>query len=254
MFSFMKSFVGAKGQQIGNDIVQAIVEMDPETATQAQLEQMEQDLDKAGAVIQKLSAELEREIREYNVAKTRYDQLMGAAEVLQRKLDNPECSDRAGLEASLTKLVGQLEALAPEVTQEEKDVNDVRALLDTAKDAYKEKAEALTTAKANLERTKREMQRAIMQEEREGEKAARAAEVAGLRNNKSNNLNAATQAFQRRADEAKAKAAAAAMKTEALTKASPASSDANIQAALKEAAGAPAPTESLQERLARLKK
>ena len=253
MFSFMKSFVGAKGQQIGNDIVQAIVEMDPETATQAQLEQMEQDLDKAGAVIQKLSAELEREIREYNVAKTRYDQLMGAAEVLQRKLEN-ECSDRAGLEASLTKLVGQLEALAPEVTQEEKDVNDVRALLDTAKDAYKEKAEALTTAKANLERTKREMQRAIMQEEREGEKAARAAEVAGLRNNKSNNLNAATQAFQRRADEAKAKAAASAMKTEALTKGAPASSDANIQAALKEAAGAPAPTESLQERLARLKK
>ena len=108
MFSFVKSFVGVKGQQLGQDIVKAIVEIDPESATQAQLDQMERDLDKAGDVIQKLRSDYDREVREAEAASKRYNQLMAAAELLQAKLADPAVADHAGIEASLNRLVSQL--------------------------------------------------------------------------------------------------------------------------------------------------
>jgi len=254
MFSFMKSFVGVKGQQLGQDIVKAIVELDPESATQAQLDQMEKDLDKAGEVIQKLRADYDREVREYEAAKKRYDQLLAAAEILQAKLDNPAVADKAGIEASLAKLLGQLETLQPEVDSEHQDVVEVKSLLDQTQEAYREKAEALTKARQSLERAKRDMQRAIQEQERADEKAKRAAEVAGLRQNSTNNLTIATDAMQRRADEARAKGEAAKLKAETLTTLTkPTSDDANIAAALKEVQGG-APVGNLAERLAKLKK
>ena len=256
MFSFMKSFVGVKGQQLGQDIVKAIVEMDPESASQAQLDQMEKDLDKAGAVIQKLRADYDRELREAQEAKKGYDQLLAAAELLQRKLENPAVADKAGIEASLAKLVAQLEQRQPEVEAEQKDVDEVQALLDQAQAAYREKAETLTNAKQNLERSKRDMQRAIQEQERASEKAQRAAEVAGLRDGKISGLTVATDAMQRRADEARAKAEAAKLKADTLTTLSkPAADDAHIAAALKEVQGESAGGgASLADRLAKLKK
>jgi len=254
MFSFVKSFVGVKGQQLGQDIVKAIVEIDPESATQAQLDQMEKDLDKAGEVIQKLRADYDREIREAEAASKRYNQLLAAAEVLQAKLADPAVADHAGIEASLNRLVSQLEQLQPEVESEQKDVDEVKALLDQAQAAYQEKAAALTTARQNLERAKREMQRAIQEQERADEKARRAAEVAGLRQTSSSSLTIATDAMQRRSDEARAKTEAAKLKAETLTTLTrPTADDPNIAAALKAVQGG-TPSGNLADRLARLKK
>ncbi|MEI6987005.1 MAG: hypothetical protein WCK65_12850 [Rhodospirillaceae bacterium] len=256
MLSFMKSFVGVKGQQLGQDIVNAIVSIDPESATQAQLIQMEADLDKAGEVIQRLRADYDREVREYDAAKKRYDQLLAAAEILQRKIDDPTVVNKAGIEASLSKLVGQLEQLQPEVDSEENDVVEVKALIDQAQSAYREKAEALTGAKQSMERAKRDMQRAEMEQQRADVNAKRAAEVAGLRNNTCNSLSIATDAMRRRADEARAKTGAAKLKTETLTiLTKPTTDDANIAEALKEVQNGGSPTSgNLADRLARLKK
>ncbi|CAK0751869.1 PspA/IM30 family protein [Azospirillaceae bacterium] len=255
MFSFIKSFVGVKGQQLGQDIVNAIVEIDPESATQAQLDEMEKDLDKAGAVIQKLRADYEREVREADAATRRYNEMLAAAELLQAKIDAPATADRAGLEASLAKLIGQLEQFAPEVEQEKKDVDEVKALLDDAQSAYRAKAEALTAAKGNLERAKRDMQRAVMEQERADEKAKRAAEVAGLRQGPSSKLNVAVDAMQRRADEARAKTDAAKLKAETLTTLSaPNGDDPHIAEAMRQVKGGAAQTGSLSDRLAKLKR
>lgn len=256
MFSFMTSFLGAKGKEIGQEVVQALVEMDPEAATQAQLEQMEKDLDQAGLVLQKIRADHDREVREADAATKRYDQMMAAAEHLQKQLDDPATpADRKpGLETSLAKLVAQLEEFAPEVDRERADVVEVQALLDEAHEAYKIKAQALAQAKQKLDRAKRDMQRASMEQERSEEKARRAAEVAGLRQGTGNKLNVALDAMQRRAEEARAKAAASKMKSEALSQvASAPEGDPNIAAALKAVEGTARPG-NLSDRLSALKK
>lgn len=256
MFSFMKSFLGAKGQQLGQELVQAIVEIDPEAATQAQLDQMEKDLDETGLVLQKIRVDYDREVREAETAEKRYNQMLAAAEHLQAKIAATPAGEQAPLEASLVKLLGQLEEFAPEVDQERRDVTDMQGLLDEAQAAYKTKAEALTKAKQNLDRAKRDMQRASIEQERAEDKARRAAEVAGLRGGGSGNkLNIAVDAMKRRAEDARAKAATARMKSDALTAAvSPVDGDANIAAALKAVEGAGAGATSLADRLQALKR
>jgi len=235
MLDFLKSFVGVKSKQLGQDFVKALVEFDPESATQAQLDQMERDLDQAGTVLQKLRADYEREVREAQEAEKHYNQLLAAAELLQRKLDAAMEGEKPGIEASLAKLVTQLEEYAPEVEHEKQDVVEVKALLDEATGAYKAKAQALTQAKQKLDRAKHDMQRAAIEEERAQEKAQRAAEVAGLRQGSATKLNVAVDAMQRQADEARAKAEAARLKASTLTQLSqgPVAGDPNITEALR---------------------
>jgi len=252
MFGFMKSFVGVKGSQFAQDVVAGIVSLDPEAATLAQLDQMEQDLDKAGDLIQKLRAEYDREVREAEAASAKYNQLLAAAEVLQRRIDGGDSS----VEASLTKLVNQLEELEPTVAAEQRDVVDAKALLDQAQIAYHEKAAAITTAKQTMERAKRDMQRSELELEKAKEKSERAAQVAGLRQTSTNGLNVATDAMQRRADEARAKTEAAKLKASTLSgMADPVGGDANIAAALREVkTGVNTTNTSLADRLAKLRK
>ena len=223
MFGFMKSFLGIKGKQLGQEIIEAIVEIDPEGATQAQLEQMEQDLDKAGMVLQKIRVDYEREVREAEEATGRYDKMLAAAEHLQARLQNPATpvSEHASIEASLTRLIGQIEAFTHDVEQEKQDVVEVKALLEEAGAAYKVKAAALTQAKHGIDRAKHDMQRVTLQVERAEEKARRAAEVAGLRGGGTNKLSIATEAMQRKAEKARSRAAALGMKAEALALAKP---------------------------------
>lgn len=256
MFGFMKSFVGVKGKQLGREIVEAIVEIDPEGATQAQLEQMEKDLDKAGELLQKIRMDYEREVREADEATKRYDKMMAAAEHLQNKLADPTtgASEKAGIEGSLVKLISQLEEFAPEVEQEKQDVVEVKALLDEAQAAYRAKAETLSKAKQGLDRAKRDMQRASMQQERAEEKAKQAAEVAGLRGDSGNKLSIAVDAMTRKAEEARIKAAAATMKTEALAHVRPGGGDDPLIADAMRAVESKGSGGNLTDRLAALKK
>lgn len=225
MFGFMKSFLGIKGKQFGQEVIEAIVGIDPEGATQAQLEQMEKDLDKAGIVLQKIRTDYEREVYEAEETMQRYDKMMAAAEYLQAKLANSVTSmtEHPAIEASLARLLDKIEEFAHEVEQEKQDVVEVKALLEEAQAAYKDKAEALTRAKQEIDRAKRGMQRATLQAERAEEKAKRAAEVAGLRRGTTNKLAIATNAMQRKAEEARVRASAFTMKADAL--AQPSSSD-----------------------------
>ncbi|MBI1209673.1 MAG: hypothetical protein GC191_20620 [Azospirillum sp.] len=254
MLNFLRSFVNTKGKQLGRDFVQALVEFDPDSATQAQLDQMERDLDQAGGILQKIRTDYDREVREAEAAEKRYNQMLAAAEHLQGKLDVAADGDKPGIEASLARLITQLEEFAPEVEQERQDVVEVKALLDEAQEAYRIKAQDLTSAKQKLDRARHDMQRATMQQERAEEKARRAAEVAGLRGNSTNKLTVAVDAMQRRADEARAKSEAAHLKASTLTRLtqSTPSGDANIAEAMRAVEGT-GRVGGLSDRLAALK-
>ncbi|HYE00190.1 MAG TPA: hypothetical protein VEH84_12465 [Alphaproteobacteria bacterium] len=255
MFAFMKSFLGIKGQQVGRDMVDALVAFDPKSATQAQLQVMEQDLDKTGLLLAQLRAELDREIREAQAATANYNRLIAAAEHLENQIaGTADPAQRAQLEQSLGTLVGKLEELRPEVDSEEQDVVEARRLLDETEAAYREKAQALAEARKVLERAGRDMSRAKIDQERNEARARKAAEVAGLRGGQDNKLHTALDAMRRQADEARAKAEAARVKAEILTSHAPggALGDRNIEAALQ-AVGTGRASGSASERLAALR-
>ena len=265
MLGFMRSLLSVKGKQVGDDLVKAIVEIDPEAATEAEMLTMQRDLDRAGEVLQKLRVDYNREVKESEAAGKSYDELMAAAELLKKRYEDPALPppQKAEVEKSFGTVVARLEEMAPKVEQERKDAEEVKALLDDAEKVFRDKAMALTTARQNLERAKHDMQHALLQEQRAKEQAARAAELAGLKGQGGNQINTALDAMHRRADEARAAAETARTKAEVFASAaSPAGDDKLVAEALAQVRGQAAlpagaqlalPGSGLADRLAALK-
>ena len=103
LLSFTKCFIGAGGEQAATALTTAMVKMAPETATAAELKNMEQDLDAAGQLISRLQRELADERHAYNSINARYTQMMGAAENLQHQIDTASFL-KDPLQASLATL------------------------------------------------------------------------------------------------------------------------------------------------------
>ncbi|WP_051329833.1 hypothetical protein [Niveispirillum irakense] len=260
MMQFFRTLLGVKGEQVGRQVVDALVELDPKSASIAQLRVMEADLDKAGKLLANLRVELQRERKEAVEARENYGRRLAAAEHLNNQLATAGATDdvkRASLESSLANLLTQLEQLEEEVLIEEREADEAEALVAEAEAAYREKAKALSEAKTALAKAERDMERAKIEESREKERANRAAQIAGLRGEgDGSKLTVAVDAMQRRAQQARVNAEAARMKAQALTDLSSRNSDnlgdANIEAALKAVSGGPTPGLSVHERLARL--
>lgn len=255
LFPFFRNFVGVQGNNAAQAVVKAMVQLDPEGASAADLRTMEQDLDKAGRMIAKLRADLAHEQREYDAVSTQYRELMAAAELLQKRIDDPATPEdqRQSMNASLASLVAKIEHVAPDLDRDKKDVEDTRALLSEAEKVYQQKAEALTGAKKRLDSARHDLQRARLQEERSAERAREAAAVAGLGGSQTSGLTVALDTMQRSAQEARQRAEASDMKSQALSQAKEAEGDRNIAAALAEVRGENA-AKTMSERLAALRR
>ena len=237
LLSFTRCFIGAGGEQAATALTTAMVKMAPETATAAELKNMEQDLDAAGQLISRLQRELADERRAYDAINARYTQMMGAAENLQHQIDTAGFL-KEPLQASLATLVAQIEEIVPELDQDKKDIDATQALLRDAEAAYQAKATALTGAKAKLNRARNDMVHATLEEQRAASRAETARAVAGLSSSSgASGINVALDAMTRTAQTTRDRAAALDMKAKALSGAKTAEEDPNIAAAMAAAAG-----------------
>jgi len=252
LLSFTKCFIGAGGEQAATALTTAMVKMTPETATAAELKNMEQDLDAAGQLISRLQRELADERHAYDAINARYTQMMGAAENLQHQIDTAGFL-KEPLQASLATLVAQIEEIVPELDQDKKDIDATQALLKEAEAAYQAKATALTGAKAKLNRARNDMIHATLEEQRAASRAETARAVAGLSSGSgTSGINVALDAMTRTAQETRDRAAALDMKAKALSGAKTAEEDPNIAAAMAAAAGTAA-NATVADRLAALR-
>src|SRR5260370_11700310 len=128
LLSFTKCFIGAGGEQAATALTTAMVKMAPETATAAELKNMEQDLDAAGQLISRLQRELTDERHAYDAINARYTQMMGAAENLQHQIDAASFL-KDPLQASLATLVAQTEERIPDLDQANNDTHSPQPLL-----------------------------------------------------------------------------------------------------------------------------
>ena len=252
---FLRNFLGAKGHEATDGLTKALVRLDPDAASQADLATMEQDLDRAGLAIQKLRADLTHEQAEFDHVSQQYHELMGAAELLQKKADDPATPEdqRASVKTSLVSLLDRIEHLAPELDRDKQDVDSTQALLSEAEQAYQDKAHALAEAKKNLDRAHHDLQHATLEEQRAHDRAQQAEVVAGLRSSPESKLTIALNTMQQSAADARQRAAATDMKAKALSGAGQAAEDSNVAAALAEVRGS-TPSMSLGDRLAALKR
>lgn len=257
IFGFLKSFGKGKLSQAGQSITQRIVSWDPETASQAEIEEMIAELDKITIEAGKAKSSYDKEKAEADAARKNYDRYIAAAELLNKQLDESNASGNPGkaqeLGTSLEKLLGELEKLRPEVEREVREAEEAQAYYDEIKELAEMTAQKVRTAREQLDSATREMRRAEAERDKAQARAERAEHVAGLRKDTSS-LGVALEAMNRQAEEAKSKAGALDMKARLLTPVK-AKEDENIKAALSQVSGEAAPASaSLAERLEALRK
>ncbi len=257
MFGFLRSFGIEKLGKVGETITQKIVSWDPETASQAEIEEMIRELDKITSEAGKARAVYDREEAEALAAKKNYDKFLAAAELLNNRLEESQSADDQAkaqeLSNSLNKLLENLEELKPEVEREVQEAEEAKAYFEELKELAQVTADKVKKARDMLEMGRRDMQRAELERQRAQARADKIQTTAGLKSQTSN-LGVALAAMNRQTEKAKAAAASSDMKAKLLS-IEPKGQDDNIKSALAEVAGEPeTKTLSISDRLASLKK
>lgn len=232
MLSFIRNLVGVKTDQAVNGAVAAIVRWDPQSATEAELRTMEQNLDEVGRQVAQARMGFDKERREADAIQALSAQRMAAAEQIAQRMEaeaNPVA--KADLERSLGTLVAMLEEMAPEIEREKQDVVDAEAFLRSLEDTYQQAGQKLKSARSELTRAQRDMGRAEQQRAMAERRSEAARQAAGLAQATSG-LSVALKAMQDSAQRDLAEAEAANAKARLLTPTVPEKEDRNIAAAM----------------------
>jgi phage shock protein A len=252
MLSFIRNLIGVKADQAVDGAVAAIVRWDPQSATEAELRTMEQNLDEVGRQVAQARAGFDKERREADAIQALSRQRMAAAEQISAAIAAAtDPAARTDLERSLSTLVAMLEEMAPEVDREKQDVVDAEGFLRSLEETYQQAGQKLKSARAELTRAQRDMGRAEQQRAMAERKADAARQAAGLAKATSG-LSVALKAMQESAARDLQQAEAANAKARLLTPTKPETEDRHIAAAMAQARGEAAPG-NLSDRLAALR-
>ena len=118
MLQFIGNLLGVKTDQAVNAGVEALVRWDPQSATEAELRTMEQNLDDLGLQVARARQEYDREEKEAEAIQATSKQRMAAAEQLQAQVNAAtDPAMKSNLEKSLGLLVDMLEKMQPDSDQ-----------------------------------------------------------------------------------------------------------------------------------------
>ncbi len=253
--SFLGKLFNQHIKNLGDAVTEKIVAFDPETATEAQIAELDDAFKKGSLQLAKAREELDRESKEAEAITALYDQRMKAAELLQTQANDPAVSaeKKTALDSSLMKMVSMLESMRSDVEREKREADDAKAYLNEMTAHVEEMALNLKSARATLDQAKRDMQRAEEEKKRAIERSDAAEVLAGIKK-QGGQLNTALGVMRKRAEEAHLQAQAAEARTSLLKPTQHEQDDPNIAAAMSQASGAaPLTAMSLAERLAALK-
>jgi len=254
MFDFLKHFALKKAEDVQTGFMQMLVQFDPEGASEAEISQLDEALTKLTRQMIEAKKDYDRELKEAQEIKKNYDLRVAAAERLQAQMDQAaDPAQKAAVEASLAKLVADLEDMLPKVEREAKQADEAKAYYDELNGAVKTASERLKTARDFLADAQHRMNSAQLQAAKAAEQEDRAKIMAGI-TKQATHMGTALEAMNKRTDELETQAAAHKEKAVLLT---PPVHDEDplIAQALKDAAGEkPADSVSLADRLAALKK
>ncbi len=250
-FQFVKNFSKQKAQDAGKSIVQSLASWDPEAASAAEIESMEEKLNTLTQKVAEARQSYLKEKKEADEIEALYNQRLKAAEILQEKL--AAAPGNSQIETALEQVVATLEEMQPEIEREIQEADEAKAFMQELEELAKLSADKLKTARKSLDSAKRDMERAKIREHQAKEQSERAADLAGLRK-QSDDLGSALDAMRREADSANAKADAARTKAKLLAPTKQEADNDVLAEAMKEAAGEPTQPTAISDRLAALKR
>jgi len=252
MLGFLKSFGKQKIKGASEGLTKALVSFDPESATEAQIEELGNYLDKVSFECAKARESYKKEKREADEIDSLYNKRLKAAEIIQTKAtEEADPEKKAEYEKGLNELVAMLEEMQPDIEIERQEAIDAKDLLDELEQATKTASDNLKTARKKLEQAAKSMKTSKLRAERAKKQEDQVKVAAGIKK-QADVLNVALESMNQQASESNAKAEASMMKVKLLKKTKIEESSI-ISDALNEASGTPKQS-SISDRLSALKR
>ena len=178
VWRFLKHYGVGKAGDMLDEFASAVVAFDPDNAGKAQIAMMQAELNKLAKRLAEAEAELRREHRETEELQRSYQRYFEAARLLEQKLAHTENdAERNELEASLAKLVDQLEQLKPELAREQEEDREAEIWARELRASFEGLAAKLRTAESDLRSAKRRMETAKLQQQRAVERDRKEAAI-----------------------------------------------------------------------------
>ena len=253
-FQTIKQYLGVKMDQVQDGAVSTLVKLDTDSAIEAEVRRLEEELDKTTNNYVVAKREYDREQKEADLANSNYNRMLAAAEDLDGQAKAAEVAGKpeaANIRASLDKLVTRLEELRPEVEREVEESKQAKAYMEQLEQYLGTLKKELQNYKGEVDKAKRGMQSAELQAKMAQTMEEQAMKIAGLQQ-RSSNLKIVLNKINQQTEEATDRAAKAKIKAEMFTTKKE-EEDPLVAAALAKASGIQKPT-STSDRLAALKK
>ena len=253
-FQTIKQYLGVKMDQVQDSAVSTLVKLDTDSAIEAEVRRLEEELDKTTNNYVVAKREYDREQKEADLANSNYNRMLAAAEDLDGQAKAAEAGGKpeaATIRASLDKLVTRLEELRPEVEREVEESKQAKAYMEQLEQYLGTLKNELQNYKGEVDKAKRGMQSAELQAKMAQTMEEQAMKIAGLQQ-RSSNLKIVLNKINQQTEESMDRAAKAKIKTEMFTTKKE-EEDPLVAAALEKASGIQKPT-STSDRLAALKK
>jgi hypothetical protein len=248
--NFFKNFAKVKGEQLEEGMVNLAVALDKEGAAEAAIKQKQDEHSKRIEMLQEANASYRKEHDEYIAEKNFYDRLMNEAEAVQTLITEGQ-GDQAQLNADLEKLVAKIEQRAPILEKEKQEAEEAEQWMKEMQEAVEEISKELVNLRDVVNQAKQDIQRAELDKERQRKKAEQAEVLVGLRK-AGNKYDVALNALQNKAKQEQAEAEKFKIKADSLKKEK--SEDVSEILGKYSNASVSTSTESLSDRLAKLKK
>lgn len=248
MAGFLSFFARKKASSLMDDLKGLLVDADRETATEADLAQIE---DKLNAISQRAAGaqiDYAREQKEADEALANYKRQYAIAQNLQERLDAAvDEATKASLTASLNTQLDTLSTAKDSVEKEKAEADQARDMRDQYQSMVQQIATRLKTRRADLKAAGMRIDKAKMSVERNNDLLEARKISDGITKGNTtvlDTMNATAAKYEKQAE-------AARIQTESLT--TPVTPvDANIQAAMAAVDGTATPTDT-KSRLASLK-
>lgn len=240
--NFFKNLFKAKAQDIDNGLVNLAVALDSDGAAEAAILQKQEQHKLVVQSLVEAQTELAREEREFRDIETLYNKKLAAAERAQT----------AGDETAALELLDAVEKLAPKLAKERTEFESAQRYMTEMQQAADEISTELKTLREKVNEVKQAQKEAELATEKAKKEQARAEQLAGLRS-ATNKFDVAMNALQKQVDRQQQEALVAKTIAEQLRTPAPTMSSAASKY-MDEVNDTPASTETLAEKLARLKK
>lgn len=238
--NFLKNYGKATAESLSDGIVNFAAAIDANGVSEAAIKQKQEEHAVLVKQLVEAQVDLKREKQEFVDIENSYNKKLAAAERAQL----------AGDDAAAIELIEAVEKLAPRLEKERKEFESAERWLTDIQQAADEVAKELLGLRTQINEVKAATKEAELAADRAKKDQARAEQLAGLRKS-GNKFDVAMAALQKQADEKNKEAEAARITAEQLRQPTSTVSSAASKY-LDEVSDAPA-TESLQDRLARLK-